>query len=424
MNFQNLFLPVNVSMTITPEFKHFKGIENLVHSCKQATTNVNFPINVKAKISLQMNKLNSKSNGMIFTLPQRLDCVILNQRYLNIRFTLVMTETETGTTQEIKQSVIFLCVENSELRYVPHSVLQFSIKCELEILPEQAEGEHVYPCTYRKFTVPEKELEWLDHQSGWKPKEQPTRQPARQPVQQPTRQQTVPQRVQVIPPNVLRGEQQNVARRKVQQQLTLPTSELIIGEDGSFFVRSRITNTILYEGTFSVFKPGTIEKYPNTSRCVLSSQPIIYQPVYQPIYQPTNQPIQRAITIFGNSQPPQMIQFGLPPNIQPLQPRVQQRQTRGRVENVIHIQQRQQPQQPQQVVPPAVHNVAVPQQQPQRVLPTTKAMEEETSGKSLHEDVEKGMSTGNHYQPISIDLSVEDDERTLTAENSETEELS
>ena len=139
------------------------------------------------------------------------------------------------------------------------------------------------------------------------------------------------------------------------------------------------------------------------------------------MYQPTNQPIQRAITIFGNSQPqqpPQMIQFGLPPNIQPLQPRVQpqqRQQTRGRSENVI---------QPQRVSPPAVQNVAIPQQQEQRVPLTVKPMEEESSGKSLHEDNEKGMSTGNHYQPISIDLSTEDDERTITAENSETEELS
>ena len=395
MNFQNLLLPVNVSMTITPEFKQFKGIEDLVYSCKQATTNVNFPINLKAKISLQMFNPNIKSSGMIFALPQRLDCILLNQRYLNIRFTLVMTETEIGTTQEVRHSVIFLCAENSEIRFIPRSVTQFSIKCEIEILSEKTEGEHIYPCTYQKMTVPEKELEYFDQQSGWKSIEQPAGQPVRQ--------QTVQQRMQVIPPNVLQGDQQTIARREVEQQLSLPTNELILGNDGSFFVRSRITNAILFEGTFSVYRPGTIAKFPNAVRCTLSCQPIIYQPVYQPIYQPTNQPLQHTTTVYGNSQQPQMIQFGLPPNIHMIQSRVQQRQQRGS-DHTVHIQRPQ----PYRIPP---------------VTKDTKPMEEEPYVKSPHEDIEKGMSTGKHYQPISIDLSADDDDddRTVTAENSETE---
>ena len=208
--------------------------------------------------------------------------------------------------------------------------------------------------------------------------------------------------MQVIPPNVLQGDQQTIARRKVEQQLTLPTNELIIGDDGSFFVRSRITNAILFEGTFSVYKPGTIEKYPNASRCVLSNQPIIYQPVYQPIYQPTNQPLQHTTAVYGNSQQPQMIQFGLPPNMHTLQPRVQQRARTGS-DTTVHIQR----------------------PQPYRILPAAKPMEEDLPAKSSHEDNEKGMSAGKHYQPISIDLSADDDDddRTVTAENSETEEL-
>ena len=251
----------------------------------------------------------------------------------------------------------------------------------------------------------------------------------------------VPRQMQRIIPNMLQGEQQTIARRKVEEQLSMPTGELILGSDGSFFVRSRITNTILYEGTFSVYQPGTIVKFPNAARCTLSCQPIIYQPVYQPIYQPTNQPLQHTTTVYGNSQQPQMLQFGLPPNVQMIQPRVQQlpqqrqqqqqqqqqRHTRGVTENVIHIPQ------PQHVLPPAIHIPASLQQQikqqsqTSRISPAvkiTKPMEEEPTVKSPHEDIERGMSTGKHYQPISIDLSADDDDdRTVTAENSETEEL-
>lgn len=398
MNFQNLLLPVNVSMTITPEFKRFEGIPTLVRSCKQATNNVNFPINLKAKILLQMFSPNTNSNTMIFTQPQRLDCIILNQRYLNIQFTLLMTETGKGTTQEIKHSLIFLCADNSKIWFLPHSVSQFSIKCEIEILPERAEGAHIYPCTYQKMTVPEKDLEHFDQQSGWK-----TAAPLYQQAQQQAVQQN--RRMQVAP-NFLQGEQQTIARRKVAQQLCTPTNDLIIGSDGSFFVCSRITNTILFEGTFSVYQPGTIEKYPNTIRCVLSSRPIISQPVYQPVYQPTNQPIQRAVNVFENQQPSQMIQFGLPPNVHMGQqtPQQQQRTYTG-TDNVVHIQH----------------------PQPNRMQPAGESMnpmEEEASTKSPHEDTEKDMSTGKHYQPISIDLSADDDdERTVTAETSETEEL-
>ena len=386
------------------------------------------------------------TNNTTFTRPQQLDCIIVNQRYLNIRFTLLVTTTETGTTQEIRRSVVFLFNQNYDVRFVTRTKDEkpFSIKCEIQILPERAEGEHIYPCSYRKMNVPDEELKDFDKRSGWKSQPQVPQvpQPAVQPAQQQVRQQTaVPRQMQRIIPNMLQGEQQTIARRKVEEQLSMPTGELILGSDGSFFVRSRITNTILYEGTFSVYQPGTIVKFPNAARCTLSCQPIIYQPVYQPIYQPTNQPLQHTTTVYGNSQQPQMLQFGLPPNVQMIQPRVQQlpqqrqqqqqqqqqRHTRGVTENVIHIPQ------PQHVLPPAIHIPASLQQQikqqsqTSRISPAvkiTKPMEEEPTVKSPHEDIERGMSTGKHYQPISIDLSADDDDdRTVTAENSETEEL-
>ena len=257
----------------------------------------------------------------------------------------------------------------------------FSIKCEFQILPDTATGEHIYPCTYQKITVPEEELKQFDQRPGCQ-----LRQQLQQPVVQPRQ-----QSIQQIQSNVLRGEQQQMARRYVKQQLSLPTSELILGSDGSFFVRSRITNSILYEGTFSVYQPGTIPKLPNTTRCTLTSQSMNYQPVYQPI----GQPIQRNTTIHGNSYQSQINQFGIPPRIGTIRPITQQEHQNTSVFN-----------------------------QPQIVTKSAKPMEEEPSVKSPHEDIEKGMSTGKHYEPISIDLSADDDdERTVTAENSETEEL-
>ena len=397
MNFQNFLLPINVFITIIPGFNQFKGIENLVRSCKQATINEIFPINLKAKISLQTFN-SEKSNDMIFTLPKQLDCILINQRYLKIQFTL--EETGHGITRIVNRSIIFLCAENSEIRFVPCSESQFSFKCEIEILPKNAEDRNTYPCIYRKMLISEKELKYLDKQSGWSPVVQPIRQPSQQAVRQPVRQQTVQQmtqqnqRPQVISP-IIRDQQQIIARYEVEQQLCIPTNELIIGSDGSFFVRNRTTNTILYEGTFNVYRPGTIKRYPNALRCVLSNQPLYYQPVYQQ----TNQPIQRTINVFGNPQPiqsQQMSFFGLPQNI-----------------NQSNGQQQQQRKQPNLVQQP----------QTKQILPINKKMKPMEEESKSSKDIEKDMSTGKHYEPISIDLSAEDDDRTITAENSETEEL-
>lgn len=391
MNFQNLLLPVNVSMTITPEFARFVGIQDLIRSCKQAVEQINFPIHLKAKISLQMYNPNDTTKPL-FVQPKCLDCFIFNQRYLNIRFTLLLINGERGskTTQEIKRSVVFRYNQNSEVYFMKRTADEdpFSIKCEFQIVPDTATGEHIYPCTYQKITVPEEELNQFDQRPGCQ-----LRQQLQQPVVQPRQ-----QSIQQIQSNVLRGEQQQIARRYVKQQLSLPTSELILGSDGSFFVRSKITNSILYEGTFSVYQPGTIPKLPNTTRCILTSQTMNYQPVYQPIYQPIGQPIQRNTTIHGNSYQSQINQFGIPPRIGTIRP-ITQQQTHQNTD---------------------VFN------QTQIVTKSAKPMEEEPSVKSPHEDIEKDMSTGKHYQPISIDLSADDDdddERTVTAETSETEEL-
>lgn len=407
-------LPVSVSMTITPEFAHFAGIHELIRSCKQVVEQIDFQINLKAKISLQMFNPNDDKKT-IFVQPKCLDCIILNQRYLNIRFTLIVINEEAGskTKQEIRRSVVFRYNQNSEIYFMTRTADEdpFSIKCEIQILPERAEGEHIYPCTYQKMIVPEGELKQFDQRPGCQLHQQ-----IRRPVIQPT-QQSIQQRIiQQMQSNVLRGEQQQIARRYVEQQLSLPTSELILGSDGSFFVRSRITNSILYEGTFSVYQPSTIPRLPNTARCTLSSQTMNYQPIYQPI----GQQMQRNTTIHGNSYQSQIIQIGLPPRTGTIQPITQQQQQeslhnlRLSTNCIHHCQQLQQKHQNTSVFKQV-------QTQPQPITKIAKPMEEELTIKPNHEDIEKSMSTGKHYEPISIDLS--DDDNTITAENSETEEL-
>ena len=422
----------------------------------------------------------------VFKVFKHLDIAVLNDRYLSLRFAFTLRQNE--RTDDFFVCVIFLYHEEiarsqgiDEYRvkvdYVPQEAgkPQFLLQCELTFGTPAAGQFDWYPCTYSNITLPESKLANLDRRSGWKPPrflqpsqihseereptdqlavrlpEQPSRQPAVQPARQPAAQpaqRPAGQQSQLPPrqvPPVLQGREQTVARHDVVNKLMQPDYELLIGQDGSFYVRNKRHDAIMYEGTFSIYPPGSLLRIP-TVRCALSCQlPSIPFAGQIPSYRSPTRPVipigqprhfLRPVTAMMN-QPrldrvAPILPTRLPPSVGQIRP-VERRETQP---GELRMTEERWKEHQHQQIHPVRHEEQQPvrrdiQQQAFNVLTRNQPMEEEPVSEKPHEDGNKEMNTNKHYEPISIDLSAEEEdfkEKSITQEtkepdDSETEEM-
>lgn len=150
----------------------------------------------------------------------------------------------------------------------------------------------------------------------------------------------------------------------------MPQNELVLEDTGIIIIKNRTTNQIVYQGVFSMFLPGNATFIPQPRR-----------PAYQPTYQRTQQPTNR---IFDVSR----IDRNTP------------------LSHMLHRGDTPQPESRNENIPMVIA-------QPMK--------EQETTAKTQM-DVEKEITSGKHYEVIDLSAD-DDDERTVTAETSETEEL-
>ena len=479
--------------------KYFEHIAELVPECKRlAAIPESERPQFKVKIDIHEFKpeIGLNPNLHISSEFKHLDIAVLNDRYLSLRFAFTLWQNE--RTDDFFVCVIFLYREEiarsqgiDEYRvkvdYVPREAgkPQFLLECDLTFGTPTAGGFDWYPCTYSNLTFPESKLADLDRRSGWKPPrflepsqmhseereptdqlairlpEQPSRQPAVQPARQPAAQpaqRPAGQQSQLPPrqvPPVLQGREQTVARHDVVNKLMQPDYELLIGQDGSFYVRNKRHDVVLYEGTFSIYPPNSLLKIP-TVRCALSCQlpsipfagqipgmsstyrsptrPILSngQPRHflRPVTAMMNQPrLDRVAPILPTRLPPST---GLPPSVGQVRP-VERRENQP---GELRMTEERWKEHQQQQIHPVRHEEQQPirrdiQQQAFNVLTHNQPMEEEPVSEKPHEDGNKEMNTNKHYEPISIDLSAEEEdlkEKSITQEtkepdDSETEEV-
>lgn len=490
---------IKSTIAVLGGLKHFEGIAEIVLECKRlASIPESERPQFKAKVDIDNFKpeIGLNPNLNIVSIFKQLDIAILNDRYLSLRFTFTLQQNE--RTDDFFVCVIFLYREEVvrsqgideyrvKVNYVPREAgkPQFLLECDLTLGTPGIDKFEWYPCTYSNITLPESKLADLDRRSGWQPprflqpsqmhsqereptdqlairlpeqpSRQPTQQPARQPAAQPA-QRSVGQQSQLPPrqvPPVLQGRDQTVARHEVVNKLMQPDYELLIGQDGSFYVRNKRHDIILYEGTFSIYPPNSLLRIP-TVRCALSCQlpsipfagqipgmstsyrsttrPVLAngQPRHflRPVTAMMNQPrLDRVAPILPTRLPPST---GLPPSVGQVRP-VERRETQP---GELRMTEERWKEHQQQQIHPVRHEEQPPvrrdiQQQAFNVLTHNQPMEEEPVSEKPHEDGNKEMNTNKHYEPISIDLSAEEEdlkEKSITQEtkepdDSETEEV-